>query len=78
MISFNLHIPSIIVGLLFGYILVSIMWIITSTDNNWYIGFGEGYKVGRKDVEDEFKETKECKNSVETEKQYIEGANGLD
>lgn len=68
MISFNLHIPSIIVGFLLGYILVSIMWIITSTDNNWHIGFGEGYEVGRKSVEDEFKEMKNRKTYKENGK----------
>ena len=68
MISFNLHIPSIIVGFLLGYILVSIMWIITSTDNNWHIGFGEGYEVGRKNAEDEFKKMKNCKTYEKNEK----------
>ena len=78
MISFNLHIPSIFIGVLIGYIVVSVLWIVVSFNENWDKGFGEGYKVGRKVTKDEFEETKECKNSVETEKQYIEGANGLD
>ena len=78
MISFNLHIPSIFIGFLIGYIVVSVMWIVVSFNENWERGFGEGYKAGRKATKDEFEKTKECKNSVETEKQYIEGANGLD
>ena len=45
MISFNLHIPSIVIGFLLGYIVVSILWIIVSSNENWDRGFGNGYKA---------------------------------
>jgi hypothetical protein len=45
MISFNLHITSIVIGFLLGYIVVSILWIIVSSNENWDRGFGNGYKA---------------------------------
>lgn len=44
-ISFTLHIPSIVIGFLLGYIVVSILLIIVSFSENWDRGFGDGYKA---------------------------------
>lgn len=69
MISFNLHIPSIIIGFLLGYIVISIMWIVFSFDENWDRGFGKGYEAARKIAKSEYEELqKTVKASEETEK----------
>lgn len=69
MISFNLHIPSIFIGFLIGYIVVSVLWIIVSFNENWERGFGEGYKAARETAKREYEELqKTVKDSEETEK----------
>ena len=45
MISLNLHIPSIIIGFLLGYIAISILWFSFSFNENWDRGFSDGYKA---------------------------------
>ena len=45
MISFNLHIPSIVIGFLLGYITISILWLSVSFNENWDRGFSDGYKA---------------------------------
>lgn len=67
MISFNLHIPSIFIGVLIGYIFVSVLWIALFFDENWERGFGEGYEAARKIAKREYEELqKTVKDSEET------------
>lgn len=69
MISFNLHVPSIVIGFLLGYIVVSALWIAVSFNENWERGFGEGYEAARKAAKREYEELqKTVKDSEETEK----------
>ena len=56
MISFSIHIPSIVIGFLLGYIVISILWIIVSFNENWDRGFGEGYEAARKIAKREYEE----------------------
>lgn len=69
MISFNLHIPSIVIGFLLGYVVISALWIVVSFNENWERGFGEGYEAARKTAKREYEELqKTVKDSEETEK----------
>ena len=45
MISFNLHIPSIVIGFLLGSIIISILWIIVSLFGDVYMACIEYYKL---------------------------------
>ena len=69
MISFNLHIPSIVIGFLLGYIVVSALWTVVYFNKNWERGFGEGYNAARKTAKREYEELQKiAKDSEETEK----------
>lgn len=69
MITFNLHIASIIVGLLLGYILCSVVLTIIFFNDNWDRGFGNGFEACRKYMERQYKESQnEVKESEKTEK----------
>lgn len=58
MISLSLHVPSILVGFLIGYITVSIIWIASICNENWSKGFGDGYNACRKLFENKSEQTK--------------------
>ena len=66
MISFNLHIPSIVIGFFLGYIVVSILWFIFSFNENWDRGFGDDYKACSEYYKS--KKTKNDKIHTESEK----------
>ena len=47
MIAISIHIPSVLIGFLIGYIVVATLWIsITEKDASWGNGWGYGYKSG--------------------------------
>lgn len=47
MIAISIHIPSVLIGFLIGYIVLSISWIfITAKDASWGSGWDYGYKSG--------------------------------
>lgn len=58
MISLSLHIPSILVGFLIGYITISIVWIVSGFNENWSRGFGDGYNACRKSFKHKSVQTK--------------------
>lgn len=68
MISFNLHIPSIFIGILIGYIVVSILWIVVSFNENWDRGFGDGYKACSEFYKLKTDKTKNNETHMEIEK----------
>lgn len=69
MISFNLHIPSILFGLCIGFIVASIVLFSILFGDRWSIGFGEGYTACTERMERKRKElNNEEKTSEETEK----------
>ena len=67
MISLSLHVPSILVGSLIGYIAVSIVWIASSCNENWSKGFGDGYNACRKLFEHKSEQTKTDDNRCKQE-----------
>ncbi len=68
MISFNLHIPSIVIVFLVGYIVISILWIIVSFNENWDMGFSDGYKACIEYYKLKSEKTKNNEIHTETEK----------
>ena len=68
MISFNLHIPSIVIGFLLGYIVVTILWIIVFFNENWDRGFGDGYKACSEYYKFKSEKIKNGETYTETEK----------
>lgn len=67
MLSFTLHIPSIAVGFILGYIIISILWIMFSYSEERSTGFGDGYKAGYESAKFEIQESKNGKATMETE-----------
>lgn len=68
MISFSMHIPSIIIGFLLGYIFVSVMWIVFYFNGNWSMGFGDGYNACSEFYKRKYEKAKNCEIPIETEK----------
>lgn len=47
MIAISIHIPSVLIGFLIGYIVLATSWIfITAKDASWGNGWDYGYKSG--------------------------------
>lgn len=68
MISFNIHVPSVVLGFLIGYIVVSIAWIVFSFNDNWSTGFGEGYSACRESFKRKSEQIKNDETSIKTKK----------
>lgn len=51
MISLSIHIPSVIIGFVLGYIGVSILFFMIMYDERYDNGFGYGYDCGYKYIE---------------------------
>ena len=51
MISLSIHIPSIIIGFILGYIGVSILLLVMMYDERYDSGFGNGWDCGHKYIE---------------------------
>lgn len=66
--NFNLHIPSIFIGFLIGYIVVSALWIAVSVNENWERGFSDGYKACSKYYKLKSEKTKNDEIHAESEK----------
>ena len=64
MISFSIHIPSIVIGFLLGYIVISILWIIVSFNENWDRGFSDGYKACSEYYKLEYEKIKKTMKSI--------------
>ncbi len=51
MISLSLHIPSILIGFILGYVGVSILFFKMMYDERYDNGFGRGWNCGHKYIE---------------------------
>ena len=51
MISLSIHIPSVIIGFILGYICVSILFLVMMYDRKYDYGFSEGWDCGHKYIE---------------------------
>ncbi len=48
MIEFGIHIPSVLVGLIVGYILCSAVFLWFAYDDRYHTAFSEGWHCGQK------------------------------
>lgn len=50
MATISFHVGSLLIGLLFGFLLGTLAWALAAThimcDDQWSIGFGDGWKAG--------------------------------
>ena len=51
MISLSIHIPSVIIGFILGYIGVSILFFVMMYDERYDNGFSRGWNCGHKYIE---------------------------
>lgn len=51
MINLSIHIPSVIIGFILGYIGISILFLKMMYDERYDSGFGHGWNCGHKYVE---------------------------
>lgn len=47
MIEFSIHLPSVFIGFILGYVVLAAVIMGLHYDNRWSEGFGEGYKSGK-------------------------------
>lgn len=63
MIAISIHIPSVLIGFLIGYIVLATSWIfITAKDASWGDGWNYGYRSG---IEEGRKRERERNANVE-------------
>ena len=65
MIAISIHIPSVLIGFVIGYIVVATLWIsITENDaswgNGWHYGYRSGIEEGRKREREQNAKMEEC------------------
>ena len=51
MISLSIHIPSVIIGFILGYIGISILFFVIMYGERYNNGFGQGWDCGHKYIE---------------------------
>lgn len=56
MIEFSIHLPSVFIGFVLGYVVLAAVIMGLHYDARWSEGFGEGYKSGKDDAYKKMKE----------------------
>ena len=56
MIEISIHMPSILIGFLLGYVVVTTVMLLVFFGEKWHNGFSAGWEGGKKFAEDRMKE----------------------
>lgn len=55
MVVINLHMPSLFIGFLIGYIVIATVCLWIEFDDRWHTGFGKGWDCGKKFAEEDMR-----------------------
>jgi len=59
MINLSIHLPSVLIGIIIGYIFIATVFFKINFDNRWDEGFSTGWQSGKKFAESSAKEKEE-------------------